>query len=301
MPKPEERIARELLLAKRNKLPTRPCRLCDTVFLASQSQCPSCGAFHVPESSWGKPANGADGTTALVTDATLLLSEVPETELERIQTGPWDHCFGGGLARTSVNLIGGAPGAGKSTLSLQISDKIAGKLVPEQGRAVEILYIGAEESAAEIKARAVRLNLENLARIRLLPMGAIQNISDVMLSRRPRAVILDSLPGFVSDPEEAVEMCTRLKGYAVELNAPMIVIDHITKADDFAGLMTLQHAVDGLFTLYPDDSGLRTFSTVKNRFGPAQVEVFFLMTPTGLVEVDPADLENDDDDPEGDD
>jgi DNA repair protein RadA/Sms len=281
-------------MARVKKIQTRACRMCNVAFNAERSQCPSCGSWHVPQGMWGKAANGVD-----LKDETLLLSEVAESEVERILTGPWDKCFGGGIARTAVNLIGGEPGAGKSTIALHIADEIANKTTTG-----EVLYVGAEESAKEVKARAARIGIKNYARIRILPMGAIAELGDVLLSRRPCAVMLDSLPGFVSDPEEAVVMCQRLKAYAVELNAPMLVIDHVNKDRDFAGLMKLQHAVDGLFTLFKDfrdgmpDSmkELRVMSVEKNRFGPAGVEVHFLMTETGLRHVCLEDLLHDDDD-----
>ena len=81
-------------------------------------------------------------------------------------------------------------------------------------------------------------------------------------------------------------MCKLLKQYAVQLLAPAIIICHVTKSNDIAGLMTLQHAVDSLMTLFPDqDSGLRSLQVLKNRFGPAYINTFFDMTAAGLVYV----------------
>ncbi len=272
----------------RAKVPTRPCERCAAPFPSAASQCTSCGAWHDPI------AFGAPHAASL--DQTILLSDVTEDEIERYVAGPWDYCFGGGIVKTSVNLIGGAPGAGKSTLALQIADELPAHV--EKG---EVLYVGAEETVKEIKARAKRLNLKRMDRIRLLPIGALSQLATIMTTMKPIAVFLDSLPGFVSDPEEGVELCTNLKGYAIDLNAPMIVVDHINKDEDFAGLMKLQHAVDGTFTLFPVETGasMRIFETVKNRNGPNARSSFFEMSETGLVHTaNNCDVKEDEDDDE---
>ena len=91
------------------------------------------------------------------------LSEVKEDEVEHIPTGPWDICFGVhyltkvmGPVRGSTYLIGGVPGAGKSTLSLQLSDALAGALKKD------VIYIAAEEKLTDVKLRGVRLQLKIL-------------------------------------------------------------------------------------------------------------------------------------------
>lgn len=257
----------------------RPCRVCNLSFSSDKAQCPGCGAWQATGAMQANPAND-------LADETVLLSDVPDTAYPRIDLGMFNKIFGGGLTRGSVNLLGGAPGAGKSTMSLQLATIIA------KNESSEVLYIAAEEASVDVKARAVRIGAD-LPRIRVLPMGALSDLGTVFLRRSPCAVILDSLPAFVSDPEEAVTLCHILKSFAVKLDAPMLVVDHITKSDDFAGTMKLQHAVDATFTLYPADVGeLRTFTTIKNRFGPANVELLLMMTPKGLREAFEEDLES---------
>ena len=197
--------------------------------------------------------------------------------LTRIQSGPWDKCFGGGIVTTSVTIIGGCPAAGKSTMALQLSNRIA------EVTNREIIYVGTEESVQEIKSRAIRLQLTCMHLIRIHPMGSSADLGSILTSRKPSAIILDSLPGLTSDPEIAVELCKRFKDYAVELNAPVIIIDHVTKGDDFAGLMQLQHAVDTLLSLFPNENGMRELATVKNRFGPANISVKLGMAERGLT------------------
>ncbi len=255
------------------KISQRPCRECQYVFPSQQSKCPSCGFWN----DLLEPAKAGDPNRVT---KTVLLSEIDAKEVPRYVAGPWDYCFGGGIVQTSVNLIGGAPGAGKSTLSLQIGDALL-----DHNKTGIVLIVVAEETTLETRARAVRLKLRNMNRIRLLPIGELSEFANEMVCLRPIAVFLDSLPAFVSNPEEGVELCANLKGYAIDLNAPMIVIDHINKDEDFAGLMKLQHAVDGTFTLFPVESGssIRIFETVKNRNGPNARSSFFDMTETGLV------------------
>jgi DNA repair protein RadA/Sms len=220
------------------------------------------------------------------------MSDVPDDANEhRLITGPWDKCFGGGIATTSVTLLGGVPGAGKSTMSLQLADAIA------EATKREVLYVGAEEASRDIKARFQRLQLKNQALIRIFPLGSNADLGSVLMKRRPAAFVLDSLPGLIGDDlQAAVALCNALKGYCVDLDAPAIVIDHVTKDENYAGLMALQHAVDTtmLFTVDGDD-GIRELNVTKNRFGPANVSAFFEMTSRGLIEAILDDDEEDDD------
>lgn len=260
------------------KRATHTCSRCDYRFDASRSQCPSCKQWNVPEGA----------TAAAQGDQTVLLSEVTGDDVARYETGPWDICFGGGIVTTSTTLIGGTPGAGKSTLSLQLADAIA------RTTKREILYVGTEESAKEIKARADRLRLKNQPLIRVFPMGSNADMGAVFLARKPSAIILDSLPGLTPDQDMAVELCKRLKDYAVTLTAPVLIIDHVTKQDDFAGLMSLQHAVDTLLTLYPTHQGeKRELTTLKNRHGPANISTNLEMTPGGLISLGDEDEDED--------
>lgn len=258
--------------ARKNKN-TRACLRCEFRFDESRAQCPSCFMWNPPKVTL---LNGNS-------DQTVLLSEVSPNPIARIETGPWDTCFGtdtttgkSGIVTTSVTLIGGAPGAGKSTMSLQLADQVA------ENTNREIIYVGSEESPEQIRDRATRLQLKRPHLIRLHPMGSSVDLGNILLKRKPSAIILDSLPGLTSDPEMAVELCKRFKDYSVELNAPTIIIDHVTKDGDLAGLMALQHAVDTLLTLFPVDGAMRELETVKNRFGRAQISVPLVMTERGL-------------------
>lgn len=285
----------------RKKRQLRACKICGHPYDTTKAQCPACKA-------WDSPNIVVDN------DETVALSEVSSTPLMRIQgTGPWDPVFSyrqypqpdgtisieTGIVAQQVAIVGGAPGAGKSTMALQLCNSIA----EITGR--DNLYIAAEESKEQVKDRALRLNLKHAietTRIRVYPMGASTDLGQIFQQRKPAAVIVDSLPGITGDPDQAVEYCKAFKDYAVALNCPFIVIDHITKDHDLAGLMALQHEVDTLimFTLLDEKRGIRSMSSAtKNRFGAAQ-EIFLQMTQTGLVEAKGYTDESDGDDGETD-
>ena len=233
-------------------------------------------------------------------DGTVLLSQVKGTSIRRIKTGrAWDKNFGGqkrdteviglGIAIGSTILIGGVAGAGKSTGALQLSDIIAKQTKRE------VMYVAAEESEEMIKDRASRLRFEAAELVRIFPMGCKTDLAASLVRRRPVAIILDSLPGLVESPEEGVTLCSRLKLIAVELDAPILIIDHINKQDDFAGLEKLKHCVDTTITLFNTGEGeYREMTTEKNRFGMANVVTTMLMTEQGLIDVDDEEEEEED-------
>ena len=251
--------------------PTQSCKFCSQKFDETLSKCPSCGKFNTP------------GTYATGGDETKLLSEVSPLPLQKIQTGPWDPCFsdGGGIVLTSVTLLGGAPGAGKSTLTLQM----CGAIASATGR--EVLFVAKEQSEEEVKNHAIRIGVLHHHLIRLFPMGASGDLGPILMARKPCATIVDSLSKFASDPEKAVQVCKFFKEYAVQLKMPVIIIDHVTKDGDFAGLMSLQHEVDTLITIFPIQDvhkNMREMVTHKNRFGPAFEPIHLIMTgDKGLV------------------
>lgn len=280
----------------RKKEEQQTCSGCGVRFGVSRSQCPRCKCwnFGLPEA----PEN----------DGTILLSEVDESSEIRISTGPWDPCWGEhtdkrgkhhvGCVNNSVSLVGGKPGAGKSTLSLQFGDHILSTMKGE------VLYMAEEEAKETVKSRAIRLGLRHIDRLRLIPMGGNRfDLGAIILKRKPVAMVYDSLSKICPDPADAVEFLARLKEYSVLLGAPSIVIDHVTKEGDFSGFMDLQHEVDGtfMFTVFPDE--VREIKTIKNRNGPSGISVLLNMTEQGLVlrepgedEEDAADSEDYDDD-----
>lgn len=223
-------------------------------------------------------------------------------QVPRIKTGLVDLIFGGGsgLAVTSVNLLAGEPGAGKTTLCLQLCDILSTLLDKDS------MYIANEQSKDEIEDTAERLKLDSRNRILIVKaMGGVNfSIGALLGHYKPCLVILDSITKWVGDDMElGVSICYQMKEISVQLKAPSIIINQVTKDGDHAGLKKMEHAVDfsGMFDILegeldeeghpvPKKDSPRRLSSTKNRFGPAPEEQFFKMTETGLVEVELAPL-----------
>lgn len=250
----------------RGERPQRICTSCEAPLPDGKLQCVKC-------KSWS-------GLSDDEKDESITLDQVVSAEGDRIHTGFLDDVWGGGIVRTSVTLFGGLPGAGKSTILLQLLDAVY------EHTKTEGIYVATEEVLAEIKLRADRLKIKNQRAIRMIPaMGGVANVGDILLKRKPGIIVLDSLQGLVGEDDgAAVDLLHNLKKWSATLLAPVIVISHVTKDGDYAGLMTYQHAVDTCFLMTPDDDdGLRTLFVRKNRFGRAHIEEEFDMTETGLV------------------
>ncbi len=260
--------------------PIDRCYVCRTALADGMRQCRKCKA-------WNNIA-----PIAALDDTTVLLGEAIGKPVERVQTGLVDLVFGGGMVRTSCNLLGGEPGAGKTTLSLQLSDEFC-----SQFKAQESLYIANEQSPEELTETAKRLDLKHMGRIRIVKAmgGFTYDIGDLLLRYNPCFIVLDSVTKWAGEDNNlAVIICQRLKDYCVKLNCPALVINQVTKSGDHAGLNKMQHAVDwtGMFDIELDEGEVLTPETLrrlwclKNRFGPAPVEQYFAMMSNGLEEIE---------------
>jgi DNA repair protein RadA/Sms len=254
------------------------------------NQCIACGLWVFDPMTDGRPKDAPDNT--------MLLSDVKSAEIDRLDTGIFNYVWSGfpnvGVVRTSCTLIGGQRGAGKTTMLLQL----AGIFAKQTGR--ETGFITAEMAPEEIKLYAERLKTDMTNRIRIIPaMTGTVSVGDVLHRYQFGAVILDSLQGLVGDdPEASMSVCAICKEHAMRMKAPMMIVSHINKEGDYAGLEKIQHAVDTLLMLSVDeDTGLRTIDVHKNRFGKAQIFSDFDMTENGLV----SHVGDDDDDDSGND
>lgn len=252
------------------------CVRCNHELDEGKSQCPSC-------LKWNTAPRKADAQRV------TFLSDVIGDEHKRYTSGFWDKTFSEppGIVTISANLLGGMPGAGKSTMALQMADGLADDDDTEdKGR--PILYLPTEETKGQIRPRAVRLGLKRMDRIAFLNdvTTDLEDLGAIIKEYRPKAVILDSISGLTQSPQEAVEFCEGLKKLTQEFEFPAIITAHITKNDDLAGLMKLQHAVDAIFGLglgLKDDA--RILMGYKNRFGPTDKsrEVKMTMLSEGLI------------------
>jgi len=221
------------------------------------------------------------------------VSAVPFTEIEpqddvRISSGvtEFDRVLGGGIVPGTLVLIGGDPGIGKSTLLLQVADRLSA------GGAL-VLYISGEESERQIKLRGERLAVE-AKNVFILPETNLENIINEIERLKPGAIIVDSIqtvfssaiesaPGSVSQVREVAHQFLLL---AKNRGIPIFLIGHITKEGSIAGPKILEHIVDTVLYFEGErHHNHRIVRAVKNRFGAANEVGVFEMTGTGLMPV----------------
>jgi DNA repair protein RadA/Sms len=216
------------------------------------------------------------------------LKEINVTDIPRIISGinECDRLFGGGLVPGSLMLIGGDPGIGKSTLTLQLSEALA-----RQG--LIVLYVCGEESVQQTSMRAKRLGIES-ENLFLLSETNFTHIKAQIDHINPDVLIIDSIqivykseipsaPGSVSQVREtATEFMHLAKGRGITT----ILIGHVTKSGEIAGPRVLEHLVDTVLYFEGDKQhNFRMVRVVKNRFGPTDEIAVFQMQGQGLVEV----------------
>jgi DNA repair protein RadA/Sms len=251
-----------------------------------QGQCPSCQAWNTLEEAIVHAPNAALKARSTVTAASRVvrLSEVTLEDTARWPTGSTelDRTLGGGLVPGGVILIGGDPGIGKSTLTLQVVDAIA-----QTRRA---LYVTGEESAAQVASRARRLALD-LDRIEVLPETGLEAIFSHIGIAKPDVVVIDSIQtlyseAFNSAPGSVVqvrECAAELVRYAKANGVAIIIVGHVTKEGSIAGPRVLEHLVDTVVYFEGEaGSNIRIIRALKNRFGAANEIGVFSMTEDGL-------------------
>lgn len=216
------------------------------------------------------------------------LSEVVMDDGERIGMGmeELDRVLGGGIVPGSLTLVGGDPGIGKSTLLLQVCQKLVNK-------GQKVLYISGEESLKQIKIRAERIG-EFGDDLLLLCETNLDIIEEAILHICPCMVVIDSIqtmyseeisaaPGSVSQVREATGVFLQL---AKGMNVSIFIVGHVTKEGTVAGPRVLEHMVDAVLYFEGDrHASYRILRGVKNRFGSTNEIGVFEMREEGLTEV----------------
>lgn len=249
-------------------------------------QCPMCKEWNtfVEETisegvSFSKTVSRADVVT---------LSSVKTDSEERTKTGieELDRVLGGGIVQGSLILVGGDPGIGKSTLLLQVCQKLSQKKH-------QVLYISGEESLKQIKLRAMRMG-EFTDELSLLCETNLNTVRGVIERRKPEIVIIDSIqtmysedvtsaPGSVSQVRESTNVLMQL---AKGVNISIFIVGHVTKEGTVAGPRVLEHMVDTVLYFEGDrHASYRILRGVKNRFGSTNEIGVFEMRQSGLQEV----------------
>lgn len=261
-----------------------------------QQTCPSCGALgtlvqgRAPKlDAWvgsGKP---------------MLLRQVPEAEYERISTGTreFDRVLGGGIVTGSAVLISGDPGIGKSTLLLQVAiDLSIAAMVDvesqKEDKPLTILYVSAEETAPQIKGRAIRLSRES-KNLYIFNESNVEEIGKQILLLDPDLLIIDSIQTMhKKGVDGAAGSVTQVRESAIFLTSlckargiGAFFVAHINKDGVVAGPKTLEHLVDCVLEFRQEGKGdLRSIRASKNRFGDTNEMALFQMTRDGLRSVD---------------
>ena len=219
----------------------------------------------------------------------VTLSSVETNDDERMETGirELDRVLGGGIVPGSLVLVGGDPGIGKSTLLLQVCQRLAA-----QGK--KVLYISGEESLRQIKLRANRMGTFSES-LYLLCETNLATIRDAIENSKPDVVIIDSIqtmyneevssaPGSVSQVRESTNIFMQL---AKGLTISIFIVGHVTKEGTVAGPRVLEHMVDTVLYFEGDRHvSYRILRGVKNRFGSTNEIGVFEMQKTGLAEVE---------------
>ena len=250
-------------------------------------KCPECGEWNSLVEEKARKPSGRNGFQ--LRDVTAIaFTEIEPQDDVRVPSGvtEFDRVLGGGIVPGTLVLIGGDPGIGKSTLLLQVADKLsaAGSLV---------LYVSGEESERQIKLRGERLAVE-AKNVFLLPETNLENIINEIERLKPGAIIVDSIqtvfssviesaPGSVSQVREVAHQFLLL---AKNRGIPIFLIGHITKEGSIAGPKILEHIVDTVLYFEGErHHNHRIVRAVKNRFGAANEVGVFEMTGAGLMPV----------------
>jgi DNA repair protein RadA/Sms len=268
------------------------CQQCGSQQPKWMGKCPDCGDWNslVEE----KPAtlqsetSPRGGMFRMRDVATVAYQDIESQDDARQPSGidEFDRVLGGGIVPGSLVLIGGDPGIGKSTLLLEVADKLS-------SNCGKVLYVSGEESERQIKLRGERLGISPSG-LYLLPETCLERIFQEIDRLEPQAVVVDSVqtvfsmklesaPGSVSQVREVAGQFLML---AKNRGIPVFLIGHVTKDGSIAGPKTLEHIVDTVLYFEGErHHNHRIIRAVKNRFGAANEVGVFEMTGRGLVPV----------------
>ncbi len=258
-------------------------------------KCPACGQWNtfkevkIAGSSNRQTASSAAAQAghSLRTNKVMRLSEISAHDDPRIDMHDEElnRVLGGGLVPGSIVLLGGEPGIGKSTLSLQTMLRLTDK---------RILYVSGEESAHQLKMRAERIPHEPNDNFLLLCENSLESVFDHIKEVRPELVIIDSIQTIATEDVESSagsiaqvrECASALLRFAKTSGVPVILIGHITKEGTLAGPKILEHIVDTVIQFEGDQHYMyRILRSIKNRFGSTSELGIYEMQQNGLRQV----------------
>lgn len=265
------------------------CQNCGATYPKWKGKCDNCDEWNtlveqVVESS-GKSVVARSGNSGKVLNPQTLKSISSKENAVRLKTGFADlnDVLGGGILPGSVVLMAGQPGIGKSTLLLQVSSYIA-KTEP-------VLYVSGEESASQVKIRALRLGAEKNEKLAFVSSTSAEDIAATIRSGEYKLIIVDSVqtlsldeitsaPGTVSQITNSSNVIIRA---AKQSGASVVLVGHVTKEGSIAGPKVLEHLVDVVLQFEGDRyGGFKIVRAAKNRFGSTNEAAIFEMNQDGL-------------------
>jgi DNA repair protein RadA/Sms len=265
------------------------CQNCGASYPKWVGRCDNCGEWNtlveqVAVSS-GKSVVARSGSSGKVLDVQTMRSISSSEGSTRLLTGfsDLDEVLGGGILPGSVVLIAGQPGIGKSTLLLQVSAHVA--------HSDAVLYASGEESASQVKLRAIRLGADTSEQISFASSTSADDIAATIRSGGYKLVVIDSIqtlaldeitsaPGTVSQITNSSNVIIRA---AKQSGAAVVLVGHVTKEGSIAGPKVLEHLVDVVLQFEGDRyGGFKIVRAAKNRFGSTNEAAIFEMNESGL-------------------
>lgn len=263
------------------------CTSCGNESSKWMGQCPACKEWNTMVEA---PVKSQSAKTSFIGATTahnpVLLKDIKSDQEPRKSLGnsELDRLLGGGIVPGSLVLIGGEPGIGKSTLSLQI---------PLYSKGLKTLYVTGEESEKQVKMRAERIGGDDslcsiYAETRMddILEKAVEFAPDLMIVDSVQTMYCDNVESSAGSVSQIKEVASRLLRFSKENGIPVILIGHITKDGFIAGPKILEHIVDVVLQFEGDNKGAyRIMRSIKNRFGSTSEIAVFEMTGSGLREV----------------
>lgn len=255
-------------------------------------KCQGCGSWNTMQEEL---KNISKSTTSSKTErntnlypSPISMRDINTTNEERYTTGlkEFDRVLGGGIVKGSLVLLGGDPGIGKSTILLQVCNRL--------GNDLKVLYVSGEESKRQIKLRADRLGVdcENLY---VITETDIEIVCQIIKNEEPDLVMIDSIqtmnftelsssPGSVTQVRECTNILMKT---AKNIEIPVMIVGHVNKDGAIAGPKVLEHIVDAVLHFEGDKQmSYRILRAVKNRYGSTNEIGVFQMSNDGLTEVE---------------
>ena len=257
-------------------------------------KCPACGQWNTYKEIRVADTRQQAATSAAATaghqlrkNKVLRLRDISAKDDPRIDMHDQElnRVLGGGLVPGSIILLGGEPGIGKSTLSLQTMLNL-----PE----LRVLYVSGEESAHQLKMRAERLSSNTQDNFMILCENSLETIFEHIKDVQPQLVVIDSIQTIATEDVESSagsiaqvrECASSLLRFAKTSGVPVILIGHITKEGSLAGPKIVEHIVDAVIQFEGDQHYMyRILRSMKNRFGSTSELGIYEMQQTGLRQV----------------